>query len=107
VKRTARNRGAVPDTYSNTAASPTALVLQAFARGLALHNCGCFGVHPGQPLPWWGLLEDAEFVARAGWVRASRPVQARPSDGKRSPVSCWPRRRGPQGHDAWGQRAAS
>ena len=84
-----------------------ALGLQAFARGLPVHNCGCFGVHLGQPLRWWVLLEDAEFVALAAWVRASRPVPARPSDGKRSPVSCWPRRRGPQGHDAWGQRAAS
>jgi hypothetical protein len=46
-----------------------AFALQAFARGVALDNCGCFGVYFGQPLRWWVLLEDAEFVALAGWVR--------------------------------------
>lgn len=43
---------------------------QAFARGIALDNCGCFGVHAGQPLRWWVLLEDLEFLALAWWVRA-------------------------------------
>lgn len=46
----------------------SALALQAFARGLALDNCGCFGVHLAQELRWWILLEDAEFVALAVWV---------------------------------------
>lgn len=41
---------------------------QAFARGLALENCGCFGVHLAQPLRWWILVEDIEFVALAWWV---------------------------------------
>lgn len=45
------------------------LALQAFARGLAVANCGCFGVHLGQSLRWWVLLEDAELVALAAWVR--------------------------------------
>ena len=48
----------------------SALGLQAFARGLSLDNCGCFGVHLGQPLRGWVLLQDAEFVALAWWVRA-------------------------------------
>lgn len=48
----------------------TVLSLQAFARGLALDNCGCFGVHLGQRLRWWVLVEDAEFVALAAYVRA-------------------------------------
>ncbi|HYZ97450.1 MAG TPA: MauE/DoxX family redox-associated membrane protein [Acidimicrobiales bacterium] len=47
----------------------SALALQAFARGLALDNCGCFGVYAAQPLRWWILLEDAYFVAFAVWVR--------------------------------------
>lgn len=47
----------------------TILAGQAFARGLALDNCGCFGVHLGQPLRWWVLLEDAELIALAVWVR--------------------------------------
>ena len=44
---------------------------QAFARGIALNNCGCFGVHAGQPLRWWALIEDVEFLALAWWVRAT------------------------------------
>jgi hypothetical protein len=47
----------------------SAFALQAFARGVALDNCGCFGVHFGQSLRWWVLLEDAEFVALSAWVR--------------------------------------
>lgn len=45
------------------------LAVQAFARGLALDNCGCFGVHLAQSLRWWILIEDLEFVALAWWVR--------------------------------------
>ena len=47
--------------------------VRILATYLALHNCGCFGVHLGQPLQWWVLLEDAEFVALAAWVRARQP----------------------------------
>ncbi len=46
------------------------LASQAFARGIALANCGCFGVHASQPLRWWVLIEDLEFLALAWWVRA-------------------------------------
>lgn len=57
------------------------LATQAFARGLTLPNCGCFGVHLAQPLRWWVLLEDAELVALTLWVRrqvaaTSDPVPA-------------------------------
>lgn len=55
--------------------------VEAFARGLALQNCGCFGTQLQQPLRWWVLLEDAEFLALAGWVlvqaRRRAPVPAR------------------------------
>jgi hypothetical protein len=56
-----------------------ALGVEAFVRGLVLHNCGCFGVHLGQPLRWWVLAEDADFVALAAWVRTglSSPVSPR------------------------------
>lgn len=47
----------------------TVLGSQAFARALTLENCGCFGVHLAQPLRWWILIEDAEFIALAWWVR--------------------------------------
>lgn len=45
------------------------LAIQGFARGLVIDNCGCFGVHLAQPLRWWVLVEDAQFVALAAWVR--------------------------------------
>ncbi len=55
--------------------------VEAFLRGLALRNCGCFGSHLAQPLRWWVLVEDAEFLALAGWVlvqaRRRPPVPAR------------------------------
>jgi hypothetical protein len=47
----------------------TVLGTQAFVRGLALANCGCFGVHLAQPLRWWILIEDAEFISLAAWIR--------------------------------------
>lgn len=57
----------------------SALAVQAFARGLALDNCGWFGVHLAQPLRWWILLEDVWFVGLAAWVwRRSRPASIRP-----------------------------
>lgn len=46
----------------------SALALSAFARGEAVQNCGCFGVYLAQPLRWWTLLEDVEFVALSAWV---------------------------------------
>ena len=46
----------------------TAAGVEAFARGLSLRNCGCFGTQLQQPLGWWVLVEDAEFVALATWV---------------------------------------
>jgi methylamine utilization protein MauE len=40
----------------------SALAAQAFGRGLALDNCGCFGVYLAQPLRWWVLLQDAALL---------------------------------------------
>ncbi len=45
------------------------LAVQAFARGLVVPNCGCFGRWASQELRWWVLLEDAYFVAGAWWVQ--------------------------------------
>jgi hypothetical protein len=65
----------------------TFLGIQAFARGLPLQNCGCFGLHLAQPLRWWTLAEDADFVALAAWVgaRQRRPLR---SPGAQSARSC-------------------
>ena len=62
-------RRVAPTVAVAVAVAWTVLGTQAFARGLALENCGCFGVHLAQPLRWWILVEDAEFIALAWWVR--------------------------------------
>lgn len=59
----------------------TVVGVQAFARGLVLDNCGCFGVHLAQPLRWWVLVEDVEFVALAWWVRRRDSGRTTPSAG--------------------------
>ena len=41
------------------------LAVQAFARGLAVENCGCFGAYLAQGLRWWVLLEDAYMLLLA------------------------------------------
>jgi hypothetical protein len=41
------------------------LAVQAFARGLELENCGCFGRFLAQELRWWVLLQDAVWLAAA------------------------------------------
>ncbi len=46
----------------------SALGAQAFARGLVVPNCGCFGIHLAQPLRWWVLVQDLEFMALAWWT---------------------------------------
>lgn len=45
------------------------LAVQAFARGLELDNCGCFGAYLAQPLRWWVLLEDVYLLVLA-WYAA-------------------------------------
>jgi hypothetical protein len=42
-----------------------ALAAQAFARGLEVENCGCFGAYLSQELRWWVLLEDAYLLLLA------------------------------------------
>jgi hypothetical protein len=41
------------------------LAVQAFARGLTVENCGCFGAYFTQELRWWVLLEDAYMLLLA------------------------------------------
>ncbi|HVE95842.1 MAG TPA: MauE/DoxX family redox-associated membrane protein [Pseudonocardiaceae bacterium] len=57
-----------PSPSSRRSSSPltsvlwSALAAQAFARGLTLANCGCFGVYLAQPLRWWVLLQDTALL---------------------------------------------
>jgi hypothetical protein len=50
------------------------LAAQAFARGLELDNCGCFGAYLAQPLRWWVLLEDAYMLVLAWFAAAAARV---------------------------------
>ncbi|MGH3694879.1 MAG: MauE/DoxX family redox-associated membrane protein [Pseudonocardiaceae bacterium] len=59
--------------FAVTAVIWSALATQAFARGLALDNCGCFGVYLAQRLRWWVLLEDVALLGYATLlIRAAR-----------------------------------
>ncbi len=50
--------------------------LVTLARGIALDNCGCFGVFWARPLTWFTPLEDLVLIALAVWFwRATkRPI---------------------------------
>jgi hypothetical protein len=52
----------------------TGLGALAFARGLAVENCGCFGVYLGQELRWWVLMQDVYFLALAWYAAAASGV---------------------------------
>lgn len=41
------------------------LAVQAYARGLTVTNCGCFGTHLAQPLRWFVLVEDGLLLVYA------------------------------------------
>jgi hypothetical protein len=45
------------------------LAAQAFAQGLEIDNCGCFGAYLAQSLRWWVLVEDADMLVLA-WYAA-------------------------------------
>lgn len=49
----------------------SAFAAQAFARGFAVGNCGCFGVFLVQELRWWVLLEDVYMLALAWYAAAN------------------------------------
>ncbi|WP_434594068.1 MauE/DoxX family redox-associated membrane protein [Streptomyces sp. A5-4] len=75
-----RSRAARPVwLYTGVAAVWAALAAQAFARGLVLDNCGCFGTYAAQPLRWYVLVEDALMLLYA-WLlwRGPRRVRAAP-----------------------------
>lgn len=63
--------------FAATSAMWSALAAQAFARGLVLDNCGCFGVYLAQPLRWWVLVQDAALLGYSALLlRARRPSTA-------------------------------
>ncbi|MBT2478482.1 MauE/DoxX family redox-associated membrane protein [Streptomyces sp. ISL-94] len=42
------------------------LAVQAYARGLTVANCGCFGIYLTQRLSWFVLFQDALTLLYAG-----------------------------------------
>lgn len=65
------------------------LAAQAFARGLAIDNCGCFGVYLTQPLRWFVLVEDG-LLLFYGWLMLrglSRQRGGRPRPDDRVPTA--------------------
>lgn len=55
----------------------SALAVQAYVRGLAVDNCGCFGNYLTQRLTWFVLLQDAlTLVYTAVLVRTARKTRA-------------------------------
>ncbi|MEW2634314.1 MauE/DoxX family redox-associated membrane protein [Streptomyces sp. NPDC048389] len=74
-----RSRAATPVwLYTGVAVVWSVLAAQAFARGLVLDNCGCFGTYLAQPLRWYVLVEDALMLLYACllWraLRRARPT---------------------------------
>jgi hypothetical protein len=68
------------------------LAVQAFARGLVVENCGCFGAYFAQRLRWWVLLEDAYLLLLAflaAWsvgvaTAVSRRLRVQPASSRSS-----------------------
>lgn len=64
--------------YVGVAVAWAGLAAQAFARGLTVDNCGCFGRFLIQGLGWFVLLQDALLLLYAGLLlRATRKARAR------------------------------
>lgn len=61
------------------------LAVQAFARGLVVENCGCFGAYLAQELRWWVLLQDAYQLLLA--LLAARSLDVRLLGRGRVPLS--------------------
>ncbi|WP_327311943.1 MauE/DoxX family redox-associated membrane protein [Streptomyces sp. NBC_01235] len=60
----------------------TVLAVQAYARGLAVDNCGCFGNYLTQRLSWFVLLQDGfTLVYAAVLLRTTRTAAARGTTG--------------------------
>ncbi|MEU9246983.1 MauE/DoxX family redox-associated membrane protein [Streptomyces sp. NPDC048385] len=65
--------------YTTVSLTWSALAAQAYARGLAVDNCGCFGSYLTQRLTWFVLLQDALTLAYAAvLLRGTHRARAAP-----------------------------
>jgi hypothetical protein len=81
-----RSAGLAPAwVYAAVAVAWTVLGVQAYLRGLAVDNCGCFGSYLPQRLTWFTLAQDgllliyAALLLRAAY-RARRSRTAHPGN---------------------------
>jgi hypothetical protein len=75
-----RSRAIVPVwVFTAVAVVWVLLAVQAYARGLTVTNCGCFGIYLSQRLSWFVLVQDALLLLYA-WLllRAARRAPAAP-----------------------------
>ncbi|WP_328399498.1 hypothetical protein OHS70_21620 [Streptomyces sp. NBC_00390] len=62
-----RSRATVPVwVFAGVAVVWALLAVQAYARGLTVANCGCFGIYLTQRLSWLVLVQDALLLLYAG-----------------------------------------
>ncbi|HVE95525.1 MAG TPA: MauE/DoxX family redox-associated membrane protein [Pseudonocardiaceae bacterium] len=76
--------------FAATSAMWSALAAQAFAWGLVLDNCGCFGVYLAQPLRWWVLVQDAALLGYSALLLRAA-IRARPAISPSAPRGAPPR----------------
>lgn len=63
--------------YTGVSVVWSLLAAQAYARGLAVANCGCFGIYLTQRLSWIVLVQDAlTLIYAMVLVRAARKASA-------------------------------
>lgn len=72
--------------YTGVSAVWTVLAVQAYARGLAVADCGCFGIHLSQRLGWFVLLQDALTLLCAALLFRSARAAPAPSYTDRAEV---------------------
>jgi hypothetical protein len=62
-----RSRAIVPVwVFTAVAVVWAVLAVQAYARGLTVANCGCFGIYLSQRLSWFVLVQDALLLLYSG-----------------------------------------
>ncbi|MFG3037211.1 MauE/DoxX family redox-associated membrane protein [Streptomyces sp. NPDC048330] len=83
-----RSRALAPVwVYTGVSVVWTMLAVQAYARGLTVDNCGCFGIYLTQRLSWFVLVQDALTLLYAGiLIRSARRAPA-PSPADREEAS--------------------
>ncbi|MEV6329356.1 MauE/DoxX family redox-associated membrane protein [Streptomyces sp. NPDC051909] len=70
--------------YTGVSVVWTVLAAQAYARGLTVANCGCFGIYLTQRLSWFVLLQDALTLFYAALLFRSARTTPVPSPADRS-----------------------